>query len=73
MNFLDYVIKKTDKYTKMGLNNPETKEYLLTLQVLNYRACCMKESYNKDLEIMTELDSDYFGKTFIDPNKESGK
>ena len=84
MNFIDYVIKKTDKYTKMGLDNPETKEYLLTLHVLNHRARCMKESVanafpnGKEyvapddlLEIDTELDKGYFDRIIIDPNKES--
>lgn len=65
MNFIDYIIKKTDKYTKMGLNNPETKEYLLTLQVLNYRARCMKEKFNKNLEIDTELDKGHFERKIV--------
>lgn len=84
MNFIDYIVEKTDKYTKMGLDNPETSKYLLTLQVLNYRARCMKESvanafpYGKEyvapddlLAIDTELDEGHFDRIIIDPNKES--
>ena len=45
MNFIDYVIKKTDKYNKYGFVGLTKKEYqmLLALHCLNYRARRMKE------------------------------
>ena len=77
MNFIDYVIKKTDKYNRysfIGMSEQE-KRMLLTLQVLNYRARFMREMFDKDLEIEidTELDPGYFDRHLIDPHEQESK
>ena len=66
MNFIDYIVKMTDRYYKQGFANLTEKEsnMLLTLHCLNYRARCMREKFDKDfdylLEIDTEKDPGYF-------------
>lgn len=75
MNFIDYIIKCTDKYTKFSLPESIDKQMAITLQVLNYRARCMREKFNKEydylLEIDTEKDPGYFDRITKEPNKEN--
>ena len=73
MNFIDYIIEVTDKFTKYGLSESIDKQMAITLQVINYRAHSMREKFNKEydylLEIDTEKDPGYFERHLIDPNK----
>jgi len=78
MNFIDYIIKKTDKYNDYGFSGLTDKErqMLLTLQVLNYRARYVKELCDKDpnrpLDIDTELEEYFFDRIIKDPNENKG-
>ena len=73
MNFIDYIIEVTDKFTDFGLPEGVEKQLVITLQVINYRAHCMREKFDKEydylLEIDTEKDPGYFERHLIDPNK----
>ena len=48
MNFIDYVIKSTDRYNNIPLSQCGDKQMAMTLQVLNYRARCIKEKLDKN-------------------------
>lgn len=48
MNFIDYVIKSTDRYNNIPLSDCKDKQMAITLQVINYRARCIKERLDKE-------------------------
>lgn len=76
MNFIDYIIKKTDRYNNYGFSGltEKEREMLLTLQVLNYRARYVKEFSDKypdrPLDIDTELEEYFFDRIIKNTNKD---